>query len=120
MAQGCRFGLRQSRRVGGGSWPRGGKKRKRGRDSGKVAIAHGSVEFCESTLALVVPSFTFARRKPFLCSLVPNKVEFFYFLLSFSGPPVGHPILFFLVFSEKIGPGRVELTSQCQKVRGAY
>ena len=48
------------RRVGGGSWPRGVKKRKtrgqtspgeeRGNESGEVAIAHGSsVEFCEAT-----------------------------------------------------------------------
>ena len=45
--------------MGGGSWPRGGKKRKtrpdiapgeeRGNETGKVAIAHGSVEFCEAT-----------------------------------------------------------------------
>ena len=47
-------GLRRSRRVGGGSWLRGGKKRKtrpeeRGNETGKVAIAHGSVEFCEAT-----------------------------------------------------------------------
>ena len=45
--------------MGGGSWPRGGKKRKmrpdiawgreRQRDWEKVAIAHGSVEFCEAT-----------------------------------------------------------------------
>ena len=53
------FGLRRSRRVGGGSWPRGWKKRKtrpqtspgeeRGNETGKVAIAYGSVEFCEAT-----------------------------------------------------------------------
>ena len=46
--------------MGGGSWPRGGKKRKtrpdvarrreRQNEAGKVAIAHGSVEFCEATL----------------------------------------------------------------------
>ena len=44
--------------MGGGSWPRGGKKRKtrpdmpgqeRGNGAGKVAIAHGSVKFCEAT-----------------------------------------------------------------------
>ena len=45
--------------MGGGLWPRGGKKRKmrpdiarrreRGNETGKVAIAHGSVEFCEAT-----------------------------------------------------------------------
>ena len=43
--------------MGGGSWPREGKKR-RGQTSpgeegvnetGKVAIAHGSVEYCEAT-----------------------------------------------------------------------
>ena len=43
----------------GGSWLRGGKKRKtrpdiarrreRGNETRKVAIAHGSVEFCEAT-----------------------------------------------------------------------
>ena len=50
--------MRRSRRVGGGSWPRGGKKRKTRPDitrrrerneTGKVAIAHASVEFCEAT-----------------------------------------------------------------------
>ena len=43
--------------MGGGSWPRGGKEEdaarhrqeKRGNETGKVAIAHGSVEFCEAT-----------------------------------------------------------------------
>ena len=45
--------------MGGGSWPRGGKKRKtrpdiarreeRGNETGKIAIARGSVEFCEAT-----------------------------------------------------------------------
>ena len=44
--------------MGGGSWLRGGKKRKtrpdiarreRDNETGKVAIAHGSVEFCEAT-----------------------------------------------------------------------
>ena len=45
--------------MGGGSWPRGEKKRKtrpdvspgeeRGNEIGKVVIAHGSVEFCEET-----------------------------------------------------------------------
>ena len=45
--------------MGGGSRPRGGKKRKtrsdilqrevRDNETGKVAIAHGSVEFCEAT-----------------------------------------------------------------------
>ena len=42
--------------MGGGSWLRGGEKRKtrpssgeeRGNETGKVAIAHGSVEFCEA------------------------------------------------------------------------
>ena len=43
--------------MGGGSWPRGGKRGRRGQTSpgeergnetGKVAIAHGSVEFCEA------------------------------------------------------------------------
>ena len=56
--KGLRFGLRRSRRVGGGT--RGGKEWKtrpdiasgedRGNETGKVAIAHGSsVEFCEPT-----------------------------------------------------------------------
>ena len=46
--------------MGGGSWPRGGKKGKprpdiarrteeRGNETVKVAIAHGSVEFYEAT-----------------------------------------------------------------------
>ena len=54
-----RCGLRRSRRVGGGSWPRAGNKRwtrldspgeERGNETGKVVIAHGSsVGFCEAT-----------------------------------------------------------------------
>ena len=45
--------------MGGGSWPCGGKKRgrrgqtspgeERDNETRKVAIAHGSVEFCEAT-----------------------------------------------------------------------
>ena len=45
--------------MGGGSWPRGRKKgrrgwtspeEERGKETGKVVIAHGSVDFCEATL----------------------------------------------------------------------
>ena len=46
--------------MGGGSWPRGGKKRycrrgqispgeERGNETGEAVIAHGSIEFCEAT-----------------------------------------------------------------------
>ena len=36
--------------MGGGSWPRGGKPGgERGNETGKVAIAHGNLEFCEVT-----------------------------------------------------------------------
>ena len=40
--------------MGGGSWPRGEKKREtrpeeKGNETGQVVIAHGSVEFCEAT-----------------------------------------------------------------------
>ena len=39
--------------MGGGSWPRGEKKtspgEERGDETGKVVIAHGSVESCEAT-----------------------------------------------------------------------
>ena len=50
--------MRPSRRVGGGSWPRGGKKREPRLDIARrrerqrdweVVIAHRSVEFCEVT-----------------------------------------------------------------------
>ena len=44
-----RFGLRRSRRVGGGSWPRGGKKRKTRPDIARRSERQRDLESCNRT-----------------------------------------------------------------------